>query len=228
VDLDVDSSGRKADLIERIKEHELKNAPSLVKRLGGYNHDIPDDMDENGDGTVTRSEAKAYRKKPTPKKPRTPSSAALKRLQNDRGYKGDGELLEDMDENDDGTVTRSEARKYREMTVQKIKSQLLELGLSTSGLKSELMARLSDALDKMSGANGSPAGGGEGDEPTEDNDDAAEDEADNVSAKESEMGEVVASDASQERTFFPVFLGFAAVLAIIAYHLHNLSQVQPK
>jgi len=52
------------------------------------------------------------------------------------------------------------------------------------------------ALDKLSGAVGSPAG--------------------------SEMGEVVASDSSEEANFVPVFMGFAAVLACIAWHLQNL------
>jgi len=59
-----------------------------------------------------------------------------------------------MDANGDGRVSRSEARKVREasqtpskeapQTVNALKSQLLALGLSTKGVKSELMARLSD------------------------------------------------------------------------------------
>ena len=64
-----------------------------------------------------------------------------------------------MDANGDGRVSRSEARKYREasqtpskeapQTVNAIKAQLLELGLSTKGVKSELMARLADGESSL-------------------------------------------------------------------------------
>ena len=56
------------------------------------------------------------------------------------------------------------------------------------------------ALDKLSGAAGSPAGKGE----------------------ESEMGDVFANDSTEEANFVPVFMGFAAVLACIAWHLQNI------
>lgn len=57
-----------------------------------------------------------------------------------------------MDENGDGRVMRSEAKKYREkaaereppQTVSALKAKLTEMGLSTKGVKSELMARLND------------------------------------------------------------------------------------
>jgi len=207
--LDLDTDGRKADLIERIKDYENANAPTLVKRLGGPKTDPHEGMDANNDGKVTRSEAASAKKRATPRK--TPS--ALKRLQSDDGFLED---FSGMDENDDGRVTRSEARKARAsspMSVPEIKSKLLELGLSTKGLKAELLTRLSDALDKLSGAAGSPAG---------------KEEAKEEAAAESEMGEVVASDATKDATFFPVFVGFAAVLACIAWHLHNLSLAAAK
>jgi len=199
----LDSVGRKAELVERIKEHEVDQAPTLVKRLGGHHDVIDSSVDANNDGRVTRSEARSY------KAPRTPS--ALKRLKSSEKFAVDHEN-DHMDANNDGTVTRSEARKFRAetpMTVPNIKAKLSELGLSTKGVKNELLARLGDAMDKLSGAAGSPAGGDEG-------------------AAESEMGEVVASDTSSETTLFPVFIGFALVLACIAWHLSNLSQATAK
>ena len=239
-----------------------------MQRLGNLASSDYTDMDANDDGRVTRSEAKAYSKSASKK-------SMLKRIQGD-----DFEDLSGFDQNGDGRVTRSEVR----MTVNAIKAKLLELGLSTKGLKDELSARLADgessginmALiviflqhwikcqagkdhllgsqprkrtqilmdqvgtmkrsgrsfpDSVLAANSAPA-----------RDVAAE--------KESEMGEVVfvsccgnsnavalphfhrhlsmqvvASDATKERTFFPVFIGFAAVLACVAWHLHNLSVI---
>jgi hypothetical protein len=83
----------------------------------------------------------------TPRASRTP--AALRRLQSD-GV----EDLSHMDENGDGRVMRSEAKKYREKeaspqreaphTVSALKAKLTQMGLSTKGVKSELMNRLSD------------------------------------------------------------------------------------
>jgi len=212
-DFGLDTSGRKADLIERIKEHENGAAPSLVKRLGGYNRDF-EGMDQNDDGRVTRSEVDAHNSKLKAKGP----GSALKRLQSDRGYKDHQEDITDtMDTNHDGRVLRSESKPSRDMTVAKMKTKLLEMGLSTTGLKNELLARLQDALDKISGSMGSPAGS-----PAPEASDDADAVPDNKSQKESEMGEVVASDASNGSTFFPVFVGFAVILAIIAWHLNNL------
>jgi len=181
-------SGRKADLIDRIKVHENVSAPTLLKRIGG-------------------------------------SSAA-------RDFSG-------MDANDDGRVTRSEARAYKSSpqtvpdtptTVAQLKEKLVQLGLSTKGLKKDLEMRLADALDKLSGAAGSPAGGGEADAP-ETKADAEEEKTqegddDDKSAAESAMGEVVAADASSQPTLVPVLIGFAAVAACIAWHANNIGVVQ--
>ena len=38
------------------------------------------------------------------------------------------------------------------------------------------------------------------------------------------MGEVFANDSTEEANFVPVFMGFAAVLACIAWHLQNICQ----
>lgn len=209
-DYGIATDGKKAELIQRIHDHELGSAPSLVQRLGNLASSDYTDMDANDDGRVTRSEAKAYSKSASKK-------SMLKRIQGD-----DFEDLSGFDQNGDGRVTRSEVR----MTVNAIKAKLLELGLSTKGLKDELSARLADALDKMSGGQGSPAGQPAEEEDTDTDGPANSAPARDVAAeKESEMGEVVASDATKERTFFPVFIGFAAVLACVAWHLHNLSVI---
>ena len=68
---------------------------------------------------------------------------ALKRLQADAGFVE--EKVTGVDVNHDGRILRSESL----LKVSDIKEKLLELGLSTKGLKNELQERLANGASHM-------------------------------------------------------------------------------
>lgn len=198
-DYGIDTFGKKAELLERIKEHEGASSPP----------------------------AKSPAKTPKAKAATPRSRAVSKRVDTSNIIYGD-----ELDANHDGRVTRSEVKETPSSTPSKgattvaaLKAALSELGLSTQGLKSELMARLAEAQDKLSGAVGSlsePSPAKAASPVSRPTTPVAEE-----SVGESEMGEIVASDASSKPQLWPVLLALAAVIALVAWHLQTKGRIKP-